>query len=106
MTEWIRFSRNNQFGFGVVEDEQVVSYKGDMLHTHEPDGEVFSLCDVTLECPVPSSAIILGIWNNFDAVREKQTCHSRNTLGISSNRLRVYWGQIGRFNTPRLIRVR
>ena len=72
MTEWIRFSRDNQLGFGVIEDEQVVSYKGDMFDLHEPDGEVFSLCDVTLECPVPSSALTLGIWNNFDAVREKQ----------------------------------
>ena len=26
MTEWIRFSRNNQFGFGVAECETVVSY--------------------------------------------------------------------------------
>ena len=72
MTEWIRFSRDDQFGFGVIEDEQVVSYEGDMFDLHEPDGEVFSLCDVTLECPVPSSALTLGIWNNFDAVREKQ----------------------------------
>ena len=31
-----------------------------------------SLSDVTLECPVPPSALTLGIWNNFDAVREKQ----------------------------------
>ena len=72
MTEWIRFSRDNQFGFGVIEDEQVVSYKGDMFHAHEPDGEVISLYDLTLECPLPTSALILGIWNNFDAVREKQ----------------------------------
>ena len=72
MAEWIRFSRDNQFGFGVIEDEQVVSYKGDMFHAHEPDGEVISLYDLTLECPVPKSALILGIWNNFDAVREKQ----------------------------------
>jgi 2-keto-4-pentenoate hydratase/2-oxohepta-3-ene-1,7-dioic acid hydratase in catechol pathway len=72
MTEWIRFSRDNQFGFGVIEDEQVVSYKGDMFHSNEPDGEVISLADLTLECPVPRNALILGIWNNFDAVREKQ----------------------------------
>ena len=72
MTEWIRFSRDNQFGFGVIENKQVVSYKGDMFDAHEPDGEVISLSDVMLECPVPSSALILGIWNNFDAVREKQ----------------------------------
>jgi len=72
MTEWIRFSRDNQFGFGVIEGGQVVSYKGDMFDAHEPDGEVISLSDVMLECPVPSSALILGIWNNFDAVREKQ----------------------------------
>ena len=72
MTEWIRFSRDNQPGFGVIENEQVASYKGDMFDVHEPDGEVFSLCDVTLECPLPSSVLTLGIWNNFDAVREKQ----------------------------------
>ena len=72
MTEWIRFSRDNQLGFGVIEGEQVVSYKGDMFDSHEPDGEVIPLSDVMLECPVPSSALILGIWNNFDAVREKQ----------------------------------
>ena len=72
MTEWIRFSRDNQFGFGVIEDEQVVSYKGDMFGACEPDGELISLSDVILECPVPPSALILGIWNNFAAVREKQ----------------------------------
>ena len=106
MTEWIRFSRDNQLGFGVIEDEQVVSYKGDMFDLHEPDGEVFSLCDVTLECPVPSSALTMGIWNNFDAVRENKICHSSSTLGISSNRQHVYWGRAGRFSTPSPIPAR
>ena len=72
MAEWIRFSRGNQVGLGVTEVEEVVSYAGDMIHAHEPDGEVFLLCDLTLECPVPARALFLGIWNNFDAVREKQ----------------------------------
>ena len=65
MTEWIRYSRDNQLGFGVIENEQVVSYKGDMFDLHEPDGEVFSLCDVTLECPVPSRTLILSILDQF-----------------------------------------
>ena len=72
MPEWIRFSRGNQVGFGIIESEEIVSYTGDMFDSPEPDGEVFSFYELRLECPVPTSALILGIWNNFDAVCEKQ----------------------------------
>ena len=72
MTEWIRFSRGQHFGFGIVDGEDVISHRGNMFDLHEPDGEVFSLRDVTLECSLPTTALIFGIWNNFDVVREKQ----------------------------------
>lgn len=72
MVEWVRFSCNGQTGFGVLEQEKIRSYSGDMFFENQPDGEIYDLVDVVLECPVPSQALILGIWNNFDAVREKQ----------------------------------
>ena len=72
MTEWIRFSRGNQIDFGIVEGEDVVSHSGNMFGVNEPNGDVFSLTDITLEHPVPATALILGIWNNFQVVRERQ----------------------------------
>ena len=72
MAEWIRFSRGSQSGFGVIRDKEVISFSGDMFGKHEPDGEVFQLQDVNLECPASKQALVLGMWNNFDAVRDKQ----------------------------------
>ena len=72
MTEWIRYSIGAESGFGVLDGDSVISYTGQMFGEHKPDGQRFSLPDVTLECPLPRTAIILGMWNNFDAVREKQ----------------------------------
>tara|TARA_B100000029_G_scaffold483232_1_gene534218 strand:- start:202 stop:957 length:756 start_codon:yes stop_codon:yes gene_type:complete len=59
-------------GFGMLEGDTVISCSGDMFCDHEPDGKRFSLSEVALQYPVPRTAIILGMWNNFDAVREKQ----------------------------------
>ena len=72
MAEWVRFSRNSRSGFGILNHEEVVSYSGDMFDNHEPDGDIYELGDITLECPVSDQAVILGMWNNFDVVREKQ----------------------------------
>ena len=72
MVDWMRFSRGNDEGFGVIEGNEVLSYAGDMFDAHEPDGQVFALSDVKHECPVSKQALIFGIWNNFEVVREKQ----------------------------------
>lgn len=72
MVEWVRFSRNDQTGFGILEEKKVISYAGDMFFEHQADGEVYDLSEVTLECPAPSQALILGIWNNFPSVAGKQ----------------------------------
>ena len=68
MVEWVRFSRNDQTGFGILEEKKVISYAGDMFFEHQADVEVYDLSEVTLECPPPSQALILGIWNNFPSV--------------------------------------
>ena len=56
MTEWIRYSIGAESGFGVLDGDCVISYTGQMFGEHKPDGQRFSLPDVTLdpyECASP-----------------------------------------------------
>jgi 2-keto-4-pentenoate hydratase/2-oxohepta-3-ene-1,7-dioic acid hydratase in catechol pathway len=71
MTSWVRFlSKDGSVGFGLLEDDCVVEYGGDMFGDPERTGGRRHLDDVTLLSPcVPTK--VVALWNNFHALAEK-----------------------------------
>ena len=71
MTSWIRFqSKDGGVGFGLLEDDSVVEYRGDMFGDAQPTGARRPLSEVTLLSPcVPTK--VVALWNNFHALAEK-----------------------------------
>lgn len=71
MTDWVRFERNGETGFGTLVADAVAVFEGDMFGIATPTGETLSLADVTLLTPcVPSK--IVALWNNSKSAAEKQ----------------------------------
>lgn len=71
MTSWIRFAlANGHIGFGVLENDRITEYEGDMFGEPVRTGNVLKLDDVALRSPcVPTK--IVALWNNFHALSEK-----------------------------------
>ncbi|RQR33653.1 MULTISPECIES: fumarylacetoacetate hydrolase family protein [unclassified Burkholderia] len=71
MTSWIRFqAANGSVGFGLLEDDCVAEYRGDMFGDAEPTGACHPLDDVTRLSPcIPSK--VIALWNNFYALAAK-----------------------------------
>ena len=64
MTEWARCSRDNQLGFGVIENEQVVSYKGDMFNLDFTFKVVLtSMALVNLSAIIPATPGMFGTYH-------------------------------------------
>lgn len=71
MTSWIRFqSPDGSVGFGVLEDDCVAEYEGDMFDTAVPSGARRRLDDLRLVSPCLPSKVV-ALWNNFHALAEK-----------------------------------
>jgi 2-keto-4-pentenoate hydratase/2-oxohepta-3-ene-1,7-dioic acid hydratase in catechol pathway len=71
MTSWIRFqSADGCVGFGLLEDDCVAEYQGDMFGNAHPSGTRRSFDDVALLSPCTPSKVI-ALWNNFHALAEK-----------------------------------
>lgn len=61
---WVRFSYMNQIGFGVLQNQSVQVYNGNMFDAPSLSGERIELTEVELLTPcVPGK--MLGLWNNF-----------------------------------------
>lgn len=71
MTSWIRFqSPGGSVGFGMLDDDRVVEYEGDMFGAAAPNGARRRLDDVRLVSPCMPGKVI-ALWNNFHALAEK-----------------------------------
>ncbi|CAN7318941.1 fumarylacetoacetate hydrolase family protein [Trinickia sp. LjRoot230] len=71
MTSWIRFqSADEKFGFGVLEDDCVIEYEGDMFGTARSIGIERHLDQISLTSPCAPSKVV-ALWNNFYALAEK-----------------------------------
>ena len=70
-TRWARFrSDEGRVGFGVLEEERVVEYDGDIYDSPRPTGATVARGKFTLLAPcVPSKMVAL--WNNFRALSVK-----------------------------------
>jgi len=71
MTSWIRFQlAHGHIGFGVLENDRITEYEGDMFGEPVRTDKVLRLDDVTLRSPcVPTK--VVALWNNFHALSEK-----------------------------------
>tara|TARA_R110002072_G_scaffold44884_6_gene125177 strand:- start:1716 stop:2486 length:771 start_codon:yes stop_codon:yes gene_type:complete len=71
MTDWVRFERNGETGFGTLVADAVAVFEGDMFGIATPTGEALTLSDINLLPPcVPSK--IVALWNNSKSAAEKQ----------------------------------
>ena len=71
MTRWIRFAYDNNDRFGVLEDDSVIEYEGDLFGECTRTAQAYRLDDVSLLPPCRPSKIV-ALWNNFFALAEKQ----------------------------------
>jgi len=66
MTLWVRFTRDEDDGFGTLDAEAgtVAIYSGEFFGTSTPTGEVVPIASLRLLAPVRPGKFI-GLWNNF-----------------------------------------
>jgi 2-keto-4-pentenoate hydratase/2-oxohepta-3-ene-1,7-dioic acid hydratase in catechol pathway len=69
--QWARFrSDDGRRGFGVLKDEHIAEFEGDLFGTPRPTGHTIERGACTLLCPCMPSKII-ALWNNFKALGVK-----------------------------------
>ena len=71
MTQWARFkSADGRIGFGVLDDDRIVEYEGDLFDEPRPTGATIPRASVTLLSPCLPTKIV-ALWNNFHALGAK-----------------------------------
>jgi 2-dehydropantoate 2-reductase len=70
MTQWLRFERNGESGFGTLQDGVIAIHRGDMFAGATPTGETVKLSEVRLRTPCDPSKMIC-LWNNFHQLAAK-----------------------------------
>jgi 2-keto-4-pentenoate hydratase/2-oxohepta-3-ene-1,7-dioic acid hydratase in catechol pathway len=71
MTLWARFRSNDgRVGFGVLGDDRIAEYEGDLFGSPQPTGTTLGRGTFTLQSPCAPSKII-ALWNNFHALASK-----------------------------------
>ena len=70
MTVWARFRHAGQASFGVLTQDRIQEYRGELFGSAQPTGRTLARADVTLVSPcVPTK--IVALWNNFHALAAK-----------------------------------
>ena len=70
MVRWLRFKYDQSAGFGILEENKIKVYEGDMFDGSTPKGITLDLEEVEILIPcVPGK--MLALWNNFYALAEK-----------------------------------
>ena len=70
MTQWLRYERNGQVGFGTLQDGVIAVHQGDMFAGATPTGATVKLSEVRLRTPCDPSKMIC-LWNNFHQLAAK-----------------------------------
>ncbi len=71
MTQWARFrSADGRVGFGVLEENRIVEYEGDLFDAPRPTGATIPRESITLASPCAPTKIV-ALWNNFHALAAK-----------------------------------
>jgi len=70
MAHWIRFEHQGRIGFGVVENDGIRIYSGDMFAGAQPTGATLSMAAVKVLTPTQPTKMV-ALWNNFHALAVK-----------------------------------
>jgi 2-keto-4-pentenoate hydratase/2-oxohepta-3-ene-1,7-dioic acid hydratase in catechol pathway len=71
MTQWARFkSADGRVGFGVLEEDRIVEYEGDLFDKPRPTGATIPREKIALLSPCAPTKIV-ALWNNFHALAAK-----------------------------------
>lgn len=71
LTRWARFrSTDGRIGFGVLEEDRIVEYEGDLFDEPRPTGATVARETITLLSPCAPTKIV-ALWNNFHALGAK-----------------------------------
>jgi 2-keto-4-pentenoate hydratase/2-oxohepta-3-ene-1,7-dioic acid hydratase in catechol pathway len=67
---WARFRSNGRAGFGILENDGILEYDGDMFDAPRSTGRRIGIDAFTLLSPCAPSKIV-ALWNNFHALAAK-----------------------------------
>ena len=71
MTQWARYrAADGRVGFGVLEEDGIVEYQGDLFDGPRPTGVTIPRGAITLLSPCAPTKIV-ALWNNFHALAAK-----------------------------------
>jgi 2-keto-4-pentenoate hydratase/2-oxohepta-3-ene-1,7-dioic acid hydratase in catechol pathway len=71
MTQWARYRAvDSRIGFGVLEEDRIVEYEGDLFDQPRPTGATIPRETITLLSPCAPTKIV-ALWNNFHALAAK-----------------------------------
>ena len=83
MTNWIKFEHNNSQSFGIVDDNHITVYEGDMFNNPSETDIKINLSDVVLKNPCQPSKMI-ALWNNYQSLAsEKGLSKPNNPLYLN-----------------------
>jgi 2-keto-4-pentenoate hydratase/2-oxohepta-3-ene-1,7-dioic acid hydratase in catechol pathway len=70
LQHWIRFASQGKEHFGLLQDQIVAEFQGNMFAQPVATGKHFKIAEVTLLMPCQPTKVI-ALWNNFKALGEK-----------------------------------
>ena len=83
MANWIKFEHNNSQSFGIVNDNQITVYEGDMFNDPTETDSKINLSDVIVKNPCEPSKMI-ALWNNYQSLaNEKGLSKPNNPLYLN-----------------------
>ena len=83
MANWIKFEHNNSQLFGVVNDNQITVYEGDMFNSPIETDCKINIGDVIVKNPCQPSKMI-ALWNNYQSLaNEKGLSKPNNPLYLN-----------------------
>ena len=83
MANWIKFEHNNSQSFGIVNDNQITVYEGDMFNNPTETDSKINLSDVVVKNPCQPSKMI-ALWNNYQSLaNEKGLSKPNNPLYLN-----------------------
>jgi len=83
MANWIKFEHNNSQSFGIVSDNQITVYEGDMFNNPTETDSKINLSDVVIKNPCQPTKMI-ALWNNYQSLaNEKGLSKPNNPLYLN-----------------------
>ena len=83
MSNWIKFTNNDQEAFGITYDSQVEVYDGNMFDNPSKTDTKFDLNDVIIKNPCQPTKMI-ALWNNYQSLaNEKGLSKPENPLYLN-----------------------